>query len=806
MYKTPFNDIKSMKKAVSIRDKEESQKSLEKFKISSAQLLKDFETFKSERSEASETFRYWNNFIDMVHLLRDIVRADREGDWNLHLSSVKDTLPLFKIFDRTNYLRWCSMYVEDMQGLKESAPDVFAAFMEGKFSVKRNVGHFNSVGADMCLEQTINRSSKGKGGVVGETKRKEFFTSWNLVYHEMLGVTNLARELSGSQLDHRELALHHDDSRADIERVERNVQNMMEYIESKENPFSMSSEQRLHNILTQEIMSESIRDNLLNVFENGQVQFNQFRDKRFVERSEKISDTIHRNNIKTFKSIRKSSEVQKDSGKLKVLKRDMLAAQKIIDLARVRNFDDKKLFEYSLVPSCYLFDESGLMIEPNKSELVRELERIYLKKEDYVYAKSPAAENTTYLVDVMANLRKMNTKDIGTMGQLCQAFIDYILPLCNNAKQIHFVFDSYIDGSVKDSTRCHRYQSPPIECNMVNKNTPLPLDMSTFWTCNKNKEKLQCLLGKYILELDIGEVILSSYVTDGEIQYSSDKLGDTIEDLNLNIEEADVRLFPHAQYAIRKGCDRIVVLSNDADVIVGLIHHCSQFKKDGLGELWCRAGVATTTRFIPIHTLAERMGPELCDMLPAMHDLTGCDATSKVGTKVSGIKQLPKADLVNFGKDPRVFDVDDMLIKGENYLIQVIKPGSLCKSMDELRHDLYHHSKSKSFVDLPPTSFEIRGHCLRAVYNTYMYRYALCGEMPSLDPRDFGYEVDDNLLVPSLYSNVYPTDLIQPCNCKACATIRCKCRAAGISCCAYCKCSGKGDQCRNPRNPNNDIV
>ena len=67
----------------------------------------------------------------------------------------------------------------------------------------------------------------------------------------------------------------------------------------------------------------------------------------------------------------------------------MLAAQKIIDLARVRNFDDKKLFEYSLVPSCYLFDESGLMIEPNKSELVRELERIYLKKEDYVYAKSP---------------------------------------------------------------------------------------------------------------------------------------------------------------------------------------------------------------------------------------------------------------------------------------------------------------------------------------------------------------------------------------------------------------------------------
>ena len=74
-----------------------------------------------------------------------------------------------------------------------------------------------------------------------------------------------------------------------------------------------------------------------------------------------------------------------------------------------------------------------------------------------------------------------------------------------------------LDGSVKDSTRCDRYNSPPIECHSFNKNTPLPLNMPTFWTCNKNKEKLHCLLGKYILELDIDEVSFSSYVTDGKM-------------------------------------------------------------------------------------------------------------------------------------------------------------------------------------------------------------------------------------------------------------------------------------------------
>ena len=51
-----------------------------------------------------------------------------------------------------------------MQKLKDTAPDVYESFVKGKFSVKRTSGNFNSVGVDMCLEQTINRSSKGKGG------------------------------------------------------------------------------------------------------------------------------------------------------------------------------------------------------------------------------------------------------------------------------------------------------------------------------------------------------------------------------------------------------------------------------------------------------------------------------------------------------------------------------------------------------------------------------------------------------------------------------------------------------------------
>ena len=40
--------------------------------------------------------------------------------------------------------------------------------------VKRSPGLFRAVGADMCLEQTINRSQKRMAGIIGSTRRKQF--------------------------------------------------------------------------------------------------------------------------------------------------------------------------------------------------------------------------------------------------------------------------------------------------------------------------------------------------------------------------------------------------------------------------------------------------------------------------------------------------------------------------------------------------------------------------------------------------------------------------------------------------------
>lgn len=85
----------------------------------------------------------------------------------------------------------------------------------------------------------------------------------------------------------------------------------------------------------------------------------------------------------------------------------------------------------------------------------------------------------------------------------------------------------------------------------------------------------------------------------------------------------------------------IVVLSSDTDVLVLLLHFSQIFKTHGMFELWMRAGVGDSIRYIPVHVLAGKQGHELCDVLPAVHALTGCDITSKFGTKLAALKANP---------------------------------------------------------------------------------------------------------------------------------------------------------------------
>jgi hypothetical protein len=84
--------------------------SLEKFKPL-------YNEYKALGRRSSETFHFWDEYLEMVWLLLDFVHADRGSNWNLHLETFTDMLPYDRAFDHQNYFRWGTVYISDMRML-----------------------------------------------------------------------------------------------------------------------------------------------------------------------------------------------------------------------------------------------------------------------------------------------------------------------------------------------------------------------------------------------------------------------------------------------------------------------------------------------------------------------------------------------------------------------------------------------------------------------------------------------------------------------------------------------------------------
>lgn len=97
-------------------------------------------------------------------------------------------------------------------------------------------------------------------------------------------------------------------------------------------------------------------------------------------------------------------------------------------------------------------------------------------------------------------VRKIRTSSLRTFGDFCEVFLKTVIGLSVNASRIDFVFDSYIEGSVKDSERQRRTLRPPIEYSNLNPETKLPKEMNSVWASSGNKARLEELLTRFLID------------------------------------------------------------------------------------------------------------------------------------------------------------------------------------------------------------------------------------------------------------------------------------------------------------------
>ena len=92
------------------------------------------------------------------------VRAEREGEFGLHLYVCKKMIPYFFAAGHWNYARDGTVYIRMMENLPDS---VLNKFMKGQHVVHLQDGFWNGIWSDMAIESTCMKIGKGPSGIVG---------------------------------------------------------------------------------------------------------------------------------------------------------------------------------------------------------------------------------------------------------------------------------------------------------------------------------------------------------------------------------------------------------------------------------------------------------------------------------------------------------------------------------------------------------------------------------------------------------------------------------------------------------------
>lgn len=134
------------------------------------------------RKKNGSLSEFWTSYLDLVDILLAMIRASREGNWELHLSSIRSFIPWCFAYDHINYARYLSAYVSEMSHLKEEHPDVYNYLKNGGFAVQIGENNpFGKIPVDQACEETVNKDTQTSGGTKGFSLKPKAVNKYYLI-------------------------------------------------------------------------------------------------------------------------------------------------------------------------------------------------------------------------------------------------------------------------------------------------------------------------------------------------------------------------------------------------------------------------------------------------------------------------------------------------------------------------------------------------------------------------------------------------------------------------------------------------
>lgn len=219
---------------------------------------------------------FWMSYQDMVEILLGLIRASREGDWHLHLASIRATIRWCFAYDRLNYARY--LPYSEMSRLSTTHPDVYSEFMRGGFSVQLGpTSPFGRIPVDQTIEETINKDTQTPGGTKGFSLKPGVVAKHYLTAEYRTEYLRNLRAMTGK--DSSKLS-HPDTHGPRMKKDEREVQSLVDLLETNWiNPMS-PEESDLTGISTGTVAPPNVTKDLLGAHHSGEEQYQNFKQTR----------------------------------------------------------------------------------------------------------------------------------------------------------------------------------------------------------------------------------------------------------------------------------------------------------------------------------------------------------------------------------------------------------------------------------------------------------------------------------------------------------------------------------------------
>ena len=111
------------------------------------------------------TAKLWLQYLEMIQILQQFIKAERTGNWQLHLSSLRNMLPFLAAAGHNNYTKSAYLYLQNMGKLPLSNPEVYQHFINGLHIARQSARYWAGLPLDLMIERVLIRSVKATGGL-----------------------------------------------------------------------------------------------------------------------------------------------------------------------------------------------------------------------------------------------------------------------------------------------------------------------------------------------------------------------------------------------------------------------------------------------------------------------------------------------------------------------------------------------------------------------------------------------------------------------------------------------------------------